>query len=147
MGKIIIGICMALFLFACKEQTDIDNIEFSLLNGNSFLLTVDRISTLPDVQTPGDRLQEANYVPTHEDIQYAIAFSENGQVISIESGSVVGEKIASSKEFVEYELVLGTHAGGRLVIWKNNQDFEVEYTLYGSGVPISRSERGNLKKR
>jgi hypothetical protein len=132
----------------CEKRTDKDDtVEFSLLNGNNFILKVDRVSNTPNVQFPHDSLQEGDYIATNEEIKHDVIFSENGQIVTIEPGSVSGEKINNGEESKLYELVEGLFAGGRLVIWINHEDFEAEYTIYGSGVPIIRSERGKLELR
>jgi len=147
MKKIIISLCIISVLFTmCKKQTDKDStIEFSSLNGNNYILIVDRISNHPNVQFPRDNLQEDDYIPTNESIQYGVTFSENGQIVTIEPGSFRGEKINDGEESELYELVEGVFAGGRFAIWINNNNFEAELTIYGSGVPIIKSERGNLE--
>jgi hypothetical protein len=99
------------------------------------------------VQFPRDSLKESDYTATSEDIQYEITFSENGRIVTIEStetGSVVGERSNDGETSKRYELDEGLFAGGRFIIWISNGHFEAEYTIYGSGVPIIRSERGRL---
>jgi len=147
MGKLIVGLCaISLFFIMCKKQADQDDkARFSSLNGNKFILTIDRVSNNPNIQLPGDSLQESNYVSAIEDIQYNVAFSGNGQIVTIGSGTISGGKIKDGEESKYYNIVNGLFAGGRFLIWKNNNDFEAEYTIYGSGVPVIRSERGSLK--
>ncbi len=137
---VVLGIFL-LFFTACEKQTD----EFSGLNGNIFILKIDRVLNTADVQLPSDELQEADYTLTSEYIQYNVTFSKDGQTVTIEPGSIRGEKINDDKGSKVYELVEGVFAGGRFVIWINNEDFEAEHTIYGSGVPIIKSERGNLE--
>jgi len=130
----------------CEKLNDKDEtLEFSLLDGNNFILKVDRVSNMPNIQFPRDSLQESDYIPTSEVISYDVIFSEDGQTVMIEPGSVTGEKISDGEESKLYELVEGLFAGGRFVVWKNHEDFEAEYTIYGSGIPIIRSERGKLE--
>jgi len=100
---------------------------------------------MPNVQFPRDNLQESDYITTNEEISYDLIFSEDGQIVTIEPGSVSGEIINDREEFKLYELVEGLFAGGRFVIWISHKDFEAEYTIYGSGIPIIRSERGKLE--
>ena len=147
MGKSIVFLfIISVFFTRCEKLTDNDdNIEFSLLNGNNYILKVDRVLNRPNVQFPRDCLQESDYIVTNEEISYDVIFSEDGQIVTIEPGSVSGEKIIDREESKQYELVKGLFAGGRFVVWKNHEDFEAEYTIYGSGVPIIRSERGKLE--
>jgi len=147
MGKLIVCLCtISVFFIMCKKQTDQDDkARFSSLNGNKFILTIDRVSNNPNVQFPKDSLPESDYVAISENIQYNVAFSADGKIVTIGTGAVSGEKIKDDEESKYYNIVNGLFAGGRFLIWKNNNDFEAEYTIYGSGVPVIRSERGSLK--
>jgi hypothetical protein len=146
MKKAVIGFCIISVLFTmCKEQKENDDSnEFSLLFGKTFVLHIDRVAQLPDIQFPSDNLKESDYTLTNEEIQFDIVFSENGQAITIEPGTIRGKKINDDDNCLRYELDEGVSAGGRFVLWINQNDIEVEYTIYGSGVPIIKSQRGIL---
>ncbi len=147
MGKLIISVCIISLLFImCEKQTDKDDsIDVSLLNGNSYILKVDRVlKNRTDVQFPGDNLQESDYVLTSEEIEYDVTISENGKIVTIEPETVRGEMLNDCEESILYNFVEGVFAGGRFVIRKNREGFEGEYTIYGSGVPIVSSGRGKL---
>jgi hypothetical protein len=64
----------------------------------------------------------------------------------IEPGSIRGAKVMNGEEYKLYELDEGTFAGGRFIVWIIDNSFEAELTIYGSGVPIVKSERGYLRK-
>ncbi|MDH5398425.1 MAG: hypothetical protein OEX02_09780 [Cyclobacteriaceae bacterium] len=148
MKKIIIyaGVSSILFIFSMCEDSMDNNDTYSLLNGNSFILEVDRVlKDVHNVQFPSDNLSEEDYVMTDDLVQYELAFSKDGQTVSVEPGSILGEKLIDGEKSVFYKLVEGVFAGGRIVIWKNDAGFEVEQTIYGSGVPIIKSERGSLE--
>lgn len=147
MGKLNVYLCIVLVLCTmCKKQTDNnDNIDFSLLNGGDYILKVDRVSKKPNVQFPRDSLYESYYTVTNEDIQHEVTFTEDGRMISINPGPVSGEKTKDGEISKYYEIVDGLFAGGRFIVWINNEKFEAEYTIYGSGVPIIKSERGKLE--
>ena len=68
-------------------------------------------------------------------------------MVTIEPGSIRGQKTNKDDESKFYELDEGVFAGGRFVVWINNDSFEAELTIYGSGVPIIKSERGYLYHR
>jgi hypothetical protein len=139
---------IAALFTGCEEQARKNyNAEFSLLSENLFTLTIDRVANGPDVQFPADSLTESDYTAIEDDIRYEVTFSENGQAVTIESletGTVSGERINDGETSRRYELDGGLFAGGRFIIWISNGQFEAEYTVYGSGVPIIRSERGKL---
>ena len=147
MGKLNVYLCIVfVFLATCKKQIDNnDTIDFSSLNGGDYLLKVDRVSQAPNVQFPRDSLFESYYTVTNEDIQHEVTFSEDGQIVSIKPGPVSGGKTNDGKVSKFYELGDGLFAGGRFIIWINNKNFEAEYTIYGSGIPIIKSERGKLE--
>jgi hypothetical protein len=144
---LIASLCIVLVFFTmCKKQADEnDIIDFSKLNGNNFILKVDRISLAPGVQYPRDSLQESDYSESNEGIQHEVTFSENGQIVSINPGSVSGGKTNDGQKSKLYKLTENLFAGGRFIVWINNKDFEAEYTVYGSGIPIISSERGKLE--
>jgi hypothetical protein len=146
--KMIPCVCGIIVLFVmCQKQTD-DNttIKIPLLNGNKYILKVDRvIKNLPVDQFPSDNLQESDYTVITEHIQYEVIFSEDGQEVTIEPGSIGGKKINEDKDSKLYNLDKGLFAGGRFEVWIINDDFDAEYTIYGSGIPIVSSKRGKLE--
>lgn len=145
MGKLNVYLCIAfVFCTMCKKQTD-NAIDFSLLNGRDYILKADRVSQAPEVQFPADGLDESHYTASDEDINHEVTFSEDGKLVSILPGPVTGVKAKDGKTSKYYELDNGLAAGGRFVIWINDKDFEAELTVYGSGIPIIKSERGNLE--
>jgi hypothetical protein len=149
MEKIRIGLAIFAVLFtSCEEQENKKDVtKFSLLGEKTFIFKIDRVASGPNVQFPHDILQESDYTETNEGIQYEITFLENDRIVTIESsgtGSVSGERSNDGEPSKCYELNEGLFAGGRFIIWISNDHFEAEYTLYGSGVPIIRSERGRL---
>jgi hypothetical protein len=145
--KYLLNCISLLFLLESCSDTNSDNktVEDLLaLNGNNFVMEVDRIAQSPDVQFPGDELEEANYVVYNGEKVYTVSFSEDGQIVTLEPGSMGGEKINTGAKAVGYELIDGVFAGGRFVVWIIGDKFEAELTIYGSGIPIIWSERGKL---
>jgi hypothetical protein len=144
----VIGVFILLIIFAgCEERQNSKTVEFAQLAENTYSLTINRVAQNPEVQFPADSLKESDYTVTDEEINYEITFSEGGQNILIESlgnDSVSGERVNNGETSKRYELNDGLFAGGRFLIWIINGHFEAEYTVYGSGVPIIRSERGIL---
>jgi hypothetical protein len=147
MGKLKISLFILCLLFTtCKKQEDkVGKVDFSMLNGKTFILKVNRISVGPGVQFPADSLTESNYTATNENIQHEVTFTANGQSVSISPGPVAGSKEKDNGVCKFYELSDGLFAGGRFLIWISNDEFQGEFTVYGSGVPIIRSERGELE--
>jgi hypothetical protein len=130
------------FHYSCTN--DDDSAKFRQLNGNDFILEVKWISEYPDVQLPSDQIDENDYKEIGYKSEYEVSFSEELHTISIMGDSISG-LIMDDKELNKtYDLHTGLFAGGRFSVWISNGGFEAEYTVYGSGVPIIRSERGNL---
>ena len=130
MKHVVICLGFLLLLVGC-DASDKYVAEFSLLDGNDFVLEVDRISESPDVQFPMDDLQESDYEETNEGTQYNVAFSEDGQMVTIGAGPIRGQKTNDGDESKLYELDEGVFAGVRFVVWLDNDNFEAELTIYG----------------
>ena len=145
MKHLVICLGSLLLLVGCDTPNADNEHNLSLLDGNNFALKIDRImSGRPDVQFPTDNLKESDYEESKDGTQYNVTFSKDGQMVTIEPGSISGQKTNGGDVSVLYELNEGASAGGRFVVWINNDSFEVELTLYGSGIPIVRSERGYM---
>ena len=119
-------------------------VTFSMLNGNHFVLEVDRIADHPNVQSPFDELDENDYASIDNGNQYFVSFSDDIQTITLLPDSVSGLMEKDTNVLKQYNLDDGLFAGGRFVVWIDDDGFEAEYTIYGSGVPIIQSERGGL---
>ena len=143
------------FLQCCLDDNslsdDRDNeneANFSQLNGNSYVLVIDRVSELPDVQFPHEDLHEDDYVESAQDIQYEVSFSDDIQTVTIKSKVLIsGEIEKDDEDQKKYSLTNELLAGGRLNIWIEDRHFEAELTVYGSGIPILKSERGILEPK
>jgi len=127
--------------------------QFPLLKGNDFVFEVDRISDRPQVVFPHDELQESHYSQTTNGRKYSVHFSDNGEDVTIDwlEGQTPGyehflgaEKISDVEDLKNYEIQEGSFAGGRFNVWITDSRFEAELTIFGSGVPIISSERGDL---
>ena len=140
-GLVLMTITLPL-LFSCSNNDYEAN--FVLLSGNDFILEVNRISNQPNVHFPSDQLEENDYEVVNHGSEYEVSFSKDMQTISIMHDSISGTIMEGTEEYKKYDLDKGLFAGGRFVVWIIDNKFESEYTVYGSGVPIIRSERGYL---
>lgn len=131
-------------LTMCQGSSDeLENID--QLNGNTYILKVDRVLQNPATDiTQNDILSDDQYTAASDLIEYQIQFSDNAVTISIEPVSITGKKVEHSKEANYFELVDGVFAGGRLIIRNIGTQLDAEFTVYGSGLPIAKSERGIL---
>ncbi len=119
------------------------------LSGAGFVLEVDRIADHPDSVTfPFDPLDESAYVPVENGTLYDLSFSGDGTSVSIlgttSEEPMIGYRSRLETDVVEYDLQEGLFAGGRLVVWVDEDRLAAELTIYGSGMPIIQSERGEL---
>jgi hypothetical protein len=57
---------------------------------------------------------------------------------------MVAQLEQENAERLIYSLVAGVFAGGRIVVWREAGGIQAELTIYGSGVPVVRSERGSV---
>lgn len=123
------------------------SVDFSHLNANQFILVVDQIAESPniDVQGPGESVPESAYVESIAGTEYEIEFSEDRNRIVIGSEPIMGDLETEEENLIRYQLSTGLFAGGRFLVWIENDRFEAELTEYGSGLPIVKSEKGILE--
>ncbi len=121
-----------------------------LLFGNNFAFKVDEIADHPDPSLLYQgSIPDQFYLPT-DGPTYRVSFSSDGSTVTI-SGTpdptVTGTRTdaAADPNTVQYFLNDGTFAGGRFAVWIEGETFKAEYSLYGSGLPVLKSERGSLR--
>jgi hypothetical protein len=119
----------------------------SLQFTSEYTFQITKVADHPVVHFPYDTLSENQFTACTEVKKFDIKFSFNGNHISIQNDSIVGEKSSQTNQYLKYNLGQGLFAGGRFLIWNKQQQIEAEFTIYGSGVPIIRSERGILIKK
>lgn len=116
-----------------------------MLVGHSFVLQVDRAVKAPFMKGPLVELAETDYTVSVSGKSYSVTFSSDGKFVTLEPGSILGERGQTATGTLGfYNLTGGVFAGGRVVIRKVQEKLEGELTIYGSGVPIVLSERGSL---
>ncbi len=135
-------VCLCLFLLGCSTQKN--DIHSVLKKGEAFSLEVQKNAALRDVQFPSDPIDDHMYKAIAPGKAYAIRFSKDLKTVSIRPDSISGTLEEESHGLIRYDLNTGLFAGGRFVVWMTNQTIEAEFTVYGSGVPILKSERGVL---
>jgi hypothetical protein len=149
-GEHLVWAIAFLFVFGCS----VDGADLSQLDGRSYTLEVDRIANNPDVQFPSEMLEESAYEPTDQGNRYSVSFSESAQTVTVagetaagETAVMIGKAETAAEDPRRYEIEEGLSAGGRFIVWVADNHFQAELTVYGSGVPIVRSERGTLVVR
>jgi hypothetical protein len=115
----------------------------------SWDLRVDRAwnGVAGNVQFPSDALDESAYEAVVGGPTHRVVVSDGGRQVAIGETPLRGERTKATDSRVEYSLSTGTFeapAGGRLVVWARADGLQGELTLYGSGRPIVKSERGSM---
>jgi len=142
--KPILFLAACLLITSCADTEDSNTKFLDSLKGSSFEFKVDKISTSPNVQSPGDILTNDDYIEYSGDRRYTILFSDDGESVLIEPGTITGFKKSLVENKQMFELVDGVFSSGRFMVWIENGIYLSELTIYGSGVPILLSERGKL---
>jgi hypothetical protein len=101
------------------------------------------------------QLVESDYQPVSDGSTYPILVSDRGSQVTIGKAHEMGPRAhfplkgsrTSATKAIAYDLHEGTFAGGRFVVWPDEQTLQAELTIYGSGLPIILSVRGRLARR
>jgi hypothetical protein len=102
------------------------------------------------VQRPADPIPDHCYEVAMPPVSYRLRLSENGgrvEIVGVVTDGVsvrgaIGQGPADERVF-DLELF----AGGRLRLRGSASNWSAELTVFGSGVPIVKSERGHLTAR
>lgn len=138
---------------ACTDATDASTpatdasaqqVALAALADGSHELPVDREWMGDDPDTPDAELAEKDYAPVTAGVVYEVVFSKGTTRVAVGDEPLVGMRGAHTATRVEYALDAGTFAGGRLVLRDTEDGVDAELTIYGSGRPVARSERGPL---
>lgn len=145
---IVVGGCAGSPGGAGPSSRNVPSVTASFVSG-SWELRVDRAwdGVSGNVQLPSDRLDESAYKPVAGATMYRVVVSGGGQQVAIGETPVRGERTKATASLVEYALSAVTDeapGGGRLVVWPGAGVLQAELTLYGSGRPIVKSERGSM---
>ena len=149
----IVVLCIALAcVMACGEGAGPSGSSLAgaslALDEGVWVLAVDRTMQAGSPVTAFQEtpLPESAFAPVTGGPTYRLDVSEGGGRIVVVEPRLVGRRQEASSERLTYSLAEGTFAGGRIVVWRSSKDLQAELTIYGSGVPIIRSERGFLRK-
>lgn len=148
MSKLTYFLSIAVLLIGCSDESS-DPL-FQDIKGSQVAFEVNRVANHPNVTTPNQLLKESDFTKMADGLSYSITFNEDSQALTLElapDSLVYGSLQDMNNETLNYTLDQGLFAGGRITIWKAGESLEAEYTVYGSGVPIIKSERGILVKK
>ncbi len=103
-------------------------------------------------QFPSDTLDESAYRRVTDGATYRVEVSDGGRqaTLSDVTGTpgvfmaFTGRRGKATDSSVQYDFDSNAiiFAGARLVVWQTASGLQGEWTVYGSGVPIVKSERG-----
>lgn len=123
----------------------------AVMDDGRWVFTVDRTwdGQSGNVRSPSDVLPESGFGPVASGLTYSVVISERGSQVSVEGASIEnhaikGQRVAATDGRLAYDLTEGTFAGGRFTAWSTKDGLQGELTVYGSGRPIVKSERGVL---
>jgi hypothetical protein len=147
----------AMFLLSCAAgggvsldaTSDGSPIRSSSFTDGAWLFTVDREwdRSLVSVQFPSDPLSEAAYRPVTTGATLRVVVTDGADRVAIgEESPLIGKRTRDGEATVTYDLTECTFAGGRFVVWADANGLQAELTIFGSGVPIVQSQRGQLAR-
>jgi hypothetical protein len=150
----VVVLCMGLAsLMACGEGRQPSAVSDSDLaqafRDGAWVLTVDRTlrNGVSASGFPATPLSEVDFAPVLGGPVYRLAVSQHAAQIEIAEPRMVGQLEQAIAERLTYRLVEGTpSAGGRMVLWREQGGLQAELTIYGSGVPVVKSERGPIRQ-
>jgi hypothetical protein len=103
-----------------------------------------------------DPLSEADFAPVDGGARYRLVVAEDAARIEVVESqpasyerrsleAMVAQLEQATAERLIYGLVDGAFAGGRFMVWREPSGIQAELTIYGSGLPVVRSERGSVR--
>jgi hypothetical protein len=122
--------------------------ELAAFHDGAWMLVVDR--TLRDgsvtAGSPAAPLSESDFAPATGHTTYRVDISEQGARIVVAEPRLVGRLETATPDRRTYQIEEGSFAGGRFVAWQISGGLQGELTMYGSGRPVVRSDRGPLRQ-
>ena len=115
------------------------------LKSDEYTLIQLQVANHPDVNLPHDIIPNDQYRLVKKPKVLSFQFSENRKEVKIPSLKVSGKlrKVDGNKRY--YELTKGLFGGGSLTIEKNKSGLTATFTVFGSGVPVITSSRGDFQ--
>jgi hypothetical protein len=113
----------------------------------TWVLSVDRtLRANPGISLPMQPLTEQDYEPASPKTEHTVTVSMKGLQVSVDQPPRVGDRVSANGSQLSFDLQTGTFAGGRFLVWQASGGLQAELTIYGSGVPVASSERGELRR-
>jgi hypothetical protein len=114
----------------------------------TWVLSVDRSlrTGVSAVGFPSDTLPESAYAAVSDGPRYTLVVTDGASRVVVQETGMAGGLEKRQGGLFWFELTGGRPAGGRLLVWAAESELQGEVTLYGSGLPVIRSERGRLQR-
>ena len=112
-----------------------------------YLFTVTHLADHPPVGLPSQSIPDSCYEPVTQALSYHIQFSASLDTVFIDTMRYYGVKVQEDSGVVHFDLISTFGVNGRFVVTVNDSLLQAEYTVYGSGVPVIKSEKGVLAYR
>lgn len=149
-------LCSILFLSACCAllggcAAEPDSSVW--VSDGEWELKVDREWAREGDQSLPRSLTEDDYRLVSDGPRYSVVVTDGCKKVEIREVGAAGEHppkkgaTHASGDPAVYWLQEGTFAGGQFVLLRGDRRLEAELTMFGSGVPITSSERGSLSKK
>ena len=142
------AVLISVLICGACGPTDSSQSELPAFHDGTWMLVVDR--TLRDgsatAGAPEAPLSESDFAPAVGNATYRVDVSEQGARIVVTEPRLVGRLETATPDRRTYQIVEGSFAGGRFVAWQISDGLQGELTMYGSGRPVVRSERGPLRQ-
>jgi len=137
---LLLGSCLSLISCAPTEDP-----ELSELGGVDLVMQVTHLwdqagGTMPDL--PTDDLLDEDFVAVTDRPDHQVLLTADR--VDLEIDDMAGDLSSEQPDSLAYVLSEGTAAGGRFLIWVEQGAYRAELTIYGSGIPVIESERGDL---
>ena len=132
-----------LSISSCKNDNSNNSKDDELCSGSYQFLITDTLQRPVNIQFPHDTLLAEHYIPDNSGRSFCVRFSVAKDTVYLMNDSIIGVIDVTNDVTHTYSLE-NTFAGGRFVVWYNMTPMSAEYTVYGSGLPVILSERGNL---
>ena len=129
-------------LIGCKNNAE-NSTNPGTVSSNMYTFQIAMVAVNPKVNLPTDSIPASRYQADTGRRSYSVRFSRGLDSVFIQNDSIIGIKYLDTLNFRKYNIT-NLFAGGRFIVWTNTQPQTAEYTVYGSGVPIIKSERGTM---
>jgi hypothetical protein len=137
--------CGCVALTACQPSGPAEDFE-----DGSWQFHITALWTEPEggVASPTDPLDDADFTPADDAASWSLFVSDNRDTlvlteVSADEATIDGTLGDPVGDRLHYDLAEGVFAGGRFEVWTDGA-LKAELTIYGSGVPIVQSARGDL---